>query len=270
MKTDTDILVIDDEEVILGAIKKIVSMENLSADTFLNVTDALDNIDRFVASKQDQMDKTGKKLGKNGFELLNILKQKKIATPVVITTGFSTLENAVRALYEGAVGFIPKPFTIDELLSIVMRGLEYGKIFGDKFNFNLTSNDNLIEYVPCPPKYFRLGNDSWMNRADEGLVTIGITDLFLKSIGMIRDIEFMNLEDEVYQGGICLKITDNKEFIHQLLSPLSGKILEINNKIVEQNSLLEKDPYFDGWIYRMVPSNLQEELENIISCSSDI
>jgi CheY-like chemotaxis protein len=267
MKTDTDILVIDDEEVILGAIKKIVSMENLSADTFLNVTDALDNIDK---NKYKLIISDIMMPDIDGFELLNILKQKKIATPVVITTGFSTLENAVRALYEGAVGFIPKPFTIDELLSIVMRGLEYGKIFGDKFNFNLTSNDNLIEYVPCPPKYFRLGNDSWMNRADEGLVTIGITDLFLKSIGMIRDIEFMNLEDEVYQGGICLKITDNKEFIHQLLSPISGKILEINNKIVEQNSLLEKDPYFDGWIYRMVPSNLQEELENIISCSSDI
>lgn len=267
MKTDTDILIIDDEEVILGAIKKIVSMENLSADTCLNVNDALDNIDKkkykLIISDIMMPDI-------DGFELLNILKQKKIATPVVITTGFSTLENAVRALYEGAVGFIPKPFTIDELLSIVTRGLEYGKIFGDKFNFNLPSKDNLIEYVPCPPKYFRLGNDSWMNRADEGLITIGITDLFLKSIGMIRDIEFMNLDDEVYQGGICLKITDNKEFIHQLLSPISGKILEINNKIVEQNSLLEKDPYFDGWIYRMVPSNLQEELENITSCSSDI
>ncbi len=46
----------------------------------------------------------------DGFELLKIFRQKRITTPVVITTGFSTLDNAVKALYEGAIGFHTKTF----------------------------------------------------------------------------------------------------------------------------------------------------------------
>ncbi len=264
MKTDTEILVIDDEEVILEAVKKTAALEDLKSDTCLNVKDALVNLDK----------KTYKLIicdimmpGIDGFELLKLVKQKKLLTPVVITTGFSTLENAVKALYEGAVGFLPKPFTIEELISIIKRGIEYGNLFGNKFK---PVQDSLMEFVPCPPKYYRLGNESWMNKAEEGLVVVGITDLFLKSIGMIEDIEFMNVEDEIYQGEICLKITDNRDCIHQLLSPISGKIIDVNNKIVEQPSLLEKDPYFEGWIYKMVPNNLENDMENITPCSSDI
>lgn len=264
MKTDTEILIIDDEEVILEAVKKTAALENLKSDTCLNVKDALVNLDKNVY-KLIICDIMMPNI--DGFELLKILRQKKILTPVVITTGFSTLENAVKALYEGAVGFIPKPFTIDELLSIIKRGIEYGKLFQKKIS---PMQNSLMEFVPCPPKYYRLGNESWMNKAEEGLVVIGITDLFLKSIGMIEDIEFINVEDEIYQGAICLKITDNRDCIHQLLSPISGKIMDVNSKIVEQHNLLEKDPYFEGWIYKMVPSNLKNDMENITPCSSDI
>jgi CheY-like chemotaxis protein/glycine cleavage system H lipoate-binding protein len=264
MKTDTEILIIDDEEVILEAVKKTAALENLKSDTCLNVKDAL----ALLTTKTYQLIICDIMMPEvDGFELLKIVRQKKIMTPVVITTGFSTLENAVKALYEGAVGFIPKPFTIEELISIIKRGIEYGKLFGNKFK---PSNNSLMEFVPCPPKYFRLGNESWMNKAEEGLVVVGITDLFLKSIGMIEDIEFMNVEEEIYQGGICLKITDNRDCVHQLLSPISGKIIDINSKIIEQHSLLEKDPYFEGWIYKMVPSNLENDMENITPCSSDI
>jgi CheY-like chemotaxis protein/glycine cleavage system H lipoate-binding protein len=266
MKTDTEILVIDDEEVILEAVKKIAASEDLKSDTCLNVKDALANLNektyQLIICDIMMPDV-------DGFELLKIVKQKKISTPVVITTGFSTLENAVKALYEGAVGFIPKPFTIEELISIIKRGIEYGKLFGNKY-VTVNNGNNIMEFVPCPPKYYRLGNESWMNKAEEGLVVIGITDLFLKSIGMIEEIEFMNTEEEIYQGGTCLKITDNRESEHQLLSPISGKIIDINNKLVEQHSLLEKDPYFEGWIYKMVPSNLEDDMENITPCSSDI
>ena len=41
MKTDTEILIIDDEEVILEAVKKTAALENLKSDTCLNVKDAL-------------------------------------------------------------------------------------------------------------------------------------------------------------------------------------------------------------------------------------
>jgi CheY-like chemotaxis protein len=267
MDTKTDILIIDDEEVILDAIQKITAYDGLSSDACLNVRDAISNLDKkeYKLIICDIM-----MPDKDGFELLEIVHQKRISAPVVITTGYSTLENAVKALYEGAIGFIPKPFSIEELTSIIRRGVEYGKIFAKKYDFRMLDNDDLLAFVPCPPRYFRLGFDSWMDNAEEGLVSIGITDLFLKSIGTIKAIEFMKIEESIFQGGACLKIIDTNECSHQLLAPISGKIIDMNEKIIINNSLLEKDPYFQGWIYRVIPSNLEHDIRNLTPCSSDI
>lgn len=266
MKEYKDILIIDDEEVILDAISKIVSYEGYTSDACQNVVNALTKLDnrKYKLIICDIM-----MPGKDGFELLEIVRQKRIMTPVVITTGFSTLENAVKALYEGAIGFIPKPFSIEELTSIMNRGFEYGKFIENSIENIADTNSTLIDFVPCPPRYYRLGFDSWMNKAEEGIVTIGITDLFLKSIGMINQIEFMKIEESIYQGGNCLKIMDSNENCHQLLAPISGKIIDINEKVIVNKSLLEKDPYFTGWIYKMIPTNLEPELNNITPCSTD-
>ena len=129
---------------------------------------------------------------------------------------------------------------------------------------------NCLPLCPCPPRYFRLGFDSWMNNAEEGLVSIGITDLFLKSIGTLKEIEFMNIGETIYQGSACLKIINSNDFSHQLLSPISGKIIDMNEKVIVNKILLEKDPYFQGWIYKMIPSNLEYDLNNITPCSTDI
>ncbi|MBI1931774.1 MAG: response regulator [Ignavibacteriales bacterium] len=266
MEYNKDILIIDDESVILDAIQKIVSLENLTSDACLDVDEALEKLEtksyRLIIS--DIM-----MPGKDGFQLLQILNQKRIPTPVIITTGYSTLENAVKVLYDGAIGFIPKPFTLEELISLVTRGLVYQKLFKDKFNLSKISNDELLAFVPCPTKYYRLGHDSWLSYSAEGTILIGVTDLFLKSINSVKTIELMRRDETLYQGGVCAKITDSKELIHQLLSPISGKIIEINNQIFETKNLLEKDPYFEGWIYRIIPNNIDSELTNLIPCSSD-
>lgn len=261
-----DILAIDDEEVILEAIKKIASILNLNTDICINVDSALQNLSekKYKLIICDIM-----MPDKDGFELLKIVRQKRIITPVVITTGFSTLENAVKALYEGAIGFIPKPFSVDELLSIIRRGLEYNKIFQRQNNL-ASKEEDLLSVVPCPPKYHRLGYDSWMYPSGEGTAVVGVTDLFLKSIHMIKDIEFMKNEETIYQGGSFLKIFDNEDYAHQVIAPISGKIIDINEKVIVDKSLLEKDPYFQGWIYKMIPENLKYELNNITPCSSDI
>ncbi|MBK7105670.1 MAG: response regulator [Ignavibacteriae bacterium] len=266
MDNPKDILIIDDEKVILDAIQKIASLENLTSDACLDVDEALEKLEtksyRLIIS--DIM-----MPGKDGFQLLQILNQKRIATPVIITTGYSTLENAVKVLYDGAIGFIPKPFTIEELISLISRGLLYQKLFKDKFKLSKTSNNELIAYVPCPTKYYRLGHDSWLCYSSEGTIKIGVTDLFLKSINSVQSLDLMKLGDSIYQGGVCAKIVDSKELLHQLLSPVSGKIIEVNNQIFEIKNLLEKDPYFNGWLYRIIPNNIDAELSNLTPCSSD-
>ena len=61
----------------------------------------------------------------DGFEFLEKLKEDKNPhPPVIISTGFATIENAVLAVKKGASDFITKPFTIDNLLFVVERTLK--------------------------------------------------------------------------------------------------------------------------------------------------
>ena len=265
-KKKTDILIVDDEPIIIDAIQKVAEFEGFTTNTTCDANEALERLEKtdFNLIITDIM-----MPGKNGFEFLEIINKRKITSPVIMTTGFSTLENAVKALNEGAMGFIPKPFAADELTSIILRGMKYKILFKDKFNPGGVEDD-LFSFVPCPPRYYRLGFDSWMNEDVEGTVKVGLTDLFLKSIGTFSNIELMNMEETIYQGGSCIRISDTEDSTHQMLSPISGKILSINEKIVNNISLLEKDPYFDGWIYTLVPSNFEKEIENLTPCSSDI
>jgi glycine cleavage system H lipoate-binding protein len=50
---------------------------------------------------------------------------------------------------------------------------------------------------------------------------------------------------------------------------LGGRIVERNEKIISDPKLLEKDPYFEGWLYRIIPSDVEYDIKYLIPCSSD-
>lgn len=265
MNKTYDILIIDDEEVIINSIEMIAKFNEFSTVTASNANDALSLLEEMTFKiiitdiMMPEMD---------GFQFLELINRKKIKTPIIMTTGYSTLENAVQALNNGAIAFVPKPFTLEELTSVFKRGIEYARIFDGLNNGSLV--DNLLSIIPCPLKYLRLGFDSWMYEEFEGTVRIGITDIFLNSVGTLKSIELMNCEDNLNQGSNALKIIDSNEDIHQVLSPISGKIIGVNQKIIENINLLAKDPYFEGWVYTIIPFSLESEVKNLSTCSSDI
>jgi len=266
MNKQFDILVVDDESVIINAVVKICSAEGLKVDTSADASEALSKIEknsyRLIISDimMPEID---------GFQLLEAITKMKIKTPVIITTGFSTVENAVKSLYNGAIDFIPKPFSADELLSSVSRGLKYLDIQKKLEEPKGLVNDESIIYVPCPAKYFRLGYASWVAPDNTGSVLIGVTDLFLRTIDSITEIELSKIDDEIIQGNSCAMIKSKDDLVHSILSPLSGRILEKNTRLLEDTSIVEKDPYFDGWFYRIIPSDNEFELKQLIPCSSD-
>jgi len=60
----------------------------------------------------------------NGIEILRRLKEKQPRMIMIIITGFASLENAVKAVNEGAHGFVLKPFNVGELLKMVRKRLD--------------------------------------------------------------------------------------------------------------------------------------------------
>jgi CheY-like chemotaxis protein/glycine cleavage system H lipoate-binding protein len=266
MADNDKILIIDDEQVILDAISKIASSEGWKVDTVLNAKDGLDKIthNNYSLILSDIMMPEI-----DGFQLLDELYNNKIDIPVIMITGYSTVENAVKSLYKGAMDFIPKPFTFDEITSSIHRGLKYGKI---QKKLELTKNSETSEsvvYVPCPVKYKRLGHISWMNLEYEGIAVIGVSDLFLETINEIVNIELLEVDDAIIQGNPCAKFETDDDLSHNCLAPLGGRILERNEKLLTDPVLLEKDPYFEGWLYRIIPSDIEYDIKYLVPCSSD-
>jgi CheY-like chemotaxis protein len=256
-------LVIDDEQVVLDAIKRICSAEKYRVET---VPDAATSIQKLTRNEYKLIICDLMLPDSNGFKILNYLADNQIDSPVIMMTGYSTMENAVNSLNSGAIDFIHKPFTVDEFCSTIRRGFKYLDIRAEE----QTRNSGSIIYVPCPAKYHRLGYMTWIFKDNTGFVFVGITDLFIKTIQSIEKITMEDTNEDLIQGSYCAQIDSNDGLVHSVLSPLSGKILEKNQDLLKSCTLLEKDPYFKGWLYKILPSDYEYELGNLVSCKLDI
>ncbi len=103
---------------------------------------------------------------------------------------------------------------------------------------------------------------SWARLEEDGSVTVGMNDFFQKEAGEIVFVDMPEEDDEVEQGEVCGKIQSRK-WIGKLCSPLSGTIIEVNEDLEDEVTLVNTDPYGGGWVFRMKPSDLDEELSKL-------
>jgi len=264
MQQTGDILVVDDEQVILDAVKKICTADDFRVASAAEAHEA----ERMLGGgtylvmlcdiMMPQMD---------GFQLLEIARRQAPMMPVVMMTGFSTVENAVRSLRDGAIDFVPKPFTSDELMSAVRRAVRLRGYREDLQKSPAGAGDTSLLVVPCPPKYFRLGYASWVSLQEGGTALMGVSHLFTRVIGSAESIELQGSNSEVVQGTACAQVRTTDGLSHPVLAPVSGRIVETNHAIAMSASSIEKDPYFSGWLYRVIPSDVDYEVPQLTPCS---
>lgn len=257
MSTQRDILVIEDEPMVSQAVEMVCGDEGMTVTSMDNAGAALRCLQetefRLVLCDimMQEMD---------GFQFLEALAHDGIGTPVVMMTGYSTVENAVRSLAAGAVDYIPKPFTADELLTVVRRSLRSGALLDAAESAGL-GRKGRMSFVPCPAHYKRLGYVSWVLMEDEGTARIGVSDLFLKAAEGIQELELEEPGEELLQGIPCAVVTSPDGSAHGVMCPMSGKVLEANEEAQANPSLVEKDPFFRGWLYRILPSDPENNLQ---------
>jgi len=253
-----DILVIDDEPTVTQAVAKICSAEGMTVATAGQASEAL----RSLGETQFRLILCDIMMPElNGFQFLEELSRRGIHTPVVMMTGYSTVENAVKSLTStGAVDYIPKPFTADELLAVVQRSLRCGMLLDKAESASLPRSGDM-SYVPCPANYHRLGYVSWALMEDKGTALIGVSDLFLKATKGIVEYDFAPVGEDLLQGIPCAEAMSSDGQKHSIMCPLSGRVLEVNAGAQSDPSLVERDPYFRGWLYRIFPSNPASDLQ---------
>jgi len=110
-----NILVIDDEVAVNNNIRKILVKNGYHVDQAVTKDEALDKIQ---ARPYTLVLLDLKIPGVKGLELLNAIRAKNPEAKVIIITGYASIETAVESARQGAIDYLPKPFTPDEIRSV--------------------------------------------------------------------------------------------------------------------------------------------------------
>ena len=119
-----------------------------------------------------------------------------------------------------------------------------------------------IKGYDMPDELYYPEEHSWA-RVDGTKVTVGMTDFFQKEAGDIVFVDLPEEEDDVSQGEVCGKIQSRK-WIGKMVAPVSGEIIEINEELEDDTSLINTDPYGEGWIIVIEASDLDSDLGKLI------
>lgn len=118
------LLFIDDEDIVLKSSKRIFAGSDHEIDTAPSGDEGL----AMAMAKDYDIVVTDLKMpGLGGMEVLKALRRDRPKTTVIIFTGFSSVDTAREALKNGAFDYVPKPFTPDELRSVIANAIEARK-----------------------------------------------------------------------------------------------------------------------------------------------
>ena len=190
------LLLVEDEKHLSEALQQILIKNKYTVDAIYNGDEGLeyaltDVYDIII------LDIMLPKL--NGIEILKSIRKRKISTPVILLTAKSSIEDKILGLDSGADDYLPKPFSLDELLArlraLTRRNgdfineniLEFSDIKLNLSSYDMMSNDSSITLTQKEfdiLKYF-------MQRPK---IVVSKDDLITKLWGFDSDVEHNNIE----------------------------------------------------------------------------
>ncbi len=120
-----------------------------------------------------------------------------------------------------------------------------------------------IQGYNMPEDLYYHVDDSWIKIESDGTVRVGMDDFYQKQAGDTTYVDLPFEGDSVSQGETCGKIQSSK-WVGKFVSPISGEIIEVNSELENDCRLINKDPYNAGWIIKIKPTNLEEELKTLV------
>lgn len=136
------VLVIDDEAVIREGCERVLSRDGWEVLLACDGREGLD-LAREHAGEIDVVLLDLKMPGPSGMEVLEELLKLDPSLPVVVITGYATVDSAVEAMKKGAYDFIPKPFTPDQLRLVVQRAYEKRSLEREALRLRLEAERSL-------------------------------------------------------------------------------------------------------------------------------
>jgi CheY-like chemotaxis protein len=264
------ILCVDDEEVILDSFRKILVLDGYCVDTVETGQEALG----LVQTRDYDFVFTDLKMpAMPGEEVVKSVKHLRPDIDVIVVTGFATVESAVECMKQGAMDYIEKPFSEDELRTFVRHALIRRE---DRIEKQLKprvhvmgpedSKRGPLNEFTIPGGILVSAGHSWASLADDGTAKIGLDDFAHNLLGRIDAIEFPEVGQSVRAGEPLYGVRQNNRRA-QFNAPLSGRVTAVNKALMEglseDGELPGNLPYGRNWICTIEGQNLDTELPEL-------
>ena len=261
------ILAVDDEETILNSFRKMLVLAGYSIDTVETGQEALGLIRKhdydfvFTDLKMPEMD---------GVEVTKAVKHLRPDIDVIVITGYASIETAVDTVRFGAMDYVEKPFTEDELLAFVSNALIKRQA---KLERHMRHKIRLIKpgtgeshskfELNVPAGIFISPQHAWAKIESNGTVLTGPDDLVRKIFENIDAVQLPEKGQVVEQGEtlFTLKIDD---YDLNIPAPVSGRVTSVNTEHADHPEWLAIKPFALSWMCGIEPSNLSAELSSLL------
>ena len=120
MNSPQDVWIVDDDRAIRWVLERALSKEQVTTRSFETADDALKILD---VEKPSVVITDVRMPGESGLSLLASLRENFPKVPVIVMTAYGDLDHAVAAFQGGAFEYMPKPFDVDDVISIVRRAI---------------------------------------------------------------------------------------------------------------------------------------------------
>lgn len=253
------ILVVDDDQTLCNSVAAALEKEGHTVDAAFSAEEALEKMaeNKYALLFVDLM-----LPGKSGLELLTEVKESKPDITVIMITGYPSIKTAVQAIKSSAYDYIPKPFTPQEIRGLAARALE-GRHIYEEMAAKLHIKEEKLVRISIPGDIYCIHEHSWAKVEDDGNVRIGVHHSFARMLKGITSIEFPSLNEMRFQGEACVRILDSHDQVLRLWTPVTGMVVMVNDQLNDHLSQLIYDPYGTGWLVKIQPTHLEEELKNL-------
>ena len=257
------ILAVDDEPVILDSFRKILVLAGFSVDTVETGPEALS----LVRKNDYEFVFTDLKMpGMDGLDVTKAVKHLRPDVDVAIITGYATVDSAVSGMKYGAVDYVEKPFTEDELIEFANRLLirrqdRLARLTAPEIHLVTSSSGALASarVINVPGGIYVSPEHTWVSVEITGQALIGLDDLVHKTVGKLEAIKLPEEGQEVCKGQALFTIRRGNSAL-TFCSPLTGRVSKVNHELEFNPALMRLRPYEQGWICAIEPKNLTGDL----------
>ena len=117
-----------------------------------------------------------------------------------------------------------------------------------------------------PENLKNLESHEWARLESDGTVTIGISDHAQGSLGDLVFVEVPEVGKSLSKGGAAA-VVESVKAASDVYSPLSGEVVAANESLGSSPELVNQDPYGQGWLFKLKPSN-KAELDQLLDSTA--